>query len=236
VTIGDFNRDGKIDLATSNFVSDNISVLLGDGTGGFSAASNFPAGDGPSSLVTGDFNADGTADLVIANNNSTDVSVLLGVGSGGFGAATSVTTGDFPEAVTTGDFNRDGKTDIAVANRESDTASVLLNNCDAVPCDGASFDAATNFATGTGPQSVTTGDFNLDGIPDLATANIITDNVSVLLGNGAGGFLAAANFAAGGPRELRLATSTSTGGRPGGGERLLCVCVAGQRRRAWPAR
>ncbi len=77
VTTGDFNADGKLDLATANDGSNNVSVLLGDGLGGFGAATSFFAGSGPFSVTTGDFNADGKLDLATANFRSDNVSVLL---------------------------------------------------------------------------------------------------------------------------------------------------------------
>ncbi len=191
VTTGDFNGDGKLDLATANFDSDNVSVLLGNGSGGFGAATNFGAGTSPVSVTTGDFNGDGKLDLATANANSNNVSVLLGDGSGGFGAATNFSVGSTPYSVTTGDFNGDGKLDLATANLYSANVSVLLGN------GSGGFGSATNFGAGTSPVSVTTGDFNGDGKLDLATANFLSDNVSVLLGNGSGGFGAATNFGAG---------------------------------------
>ena len=78
VAVGDFNGDGKRDLATANNGSANVSVLLGDGNGTFGAASNFPLAPGshPDALAVGDFNGDGKPDLVTANAVSHDVSVL----------------------------------------------------------------------------------------------------------------------------------------------------------------
>ena len=191
VTTGDFNADGKLDLATANDFSDNVSVLLGNGAGGFAAAANFAVGNSPRSVTTGDFNADGKLDLATANNFSSNVSVLLGNGAGGFAAAQNFPAGSGTYSVTTADFNADGKLDLATANGLSDNVSVLLG-------DGAGgFAAAVNFAAGRAPFSVTTADFNADGKLDLATANVNSTNVSVLLGNGAGGFSAAQNFAAG---------------------------------------
>ena len=66
--------------------SDNVSILLGDGTGNFSAATNFAAGDSPVSVAVGDFNGDGKQDLAVANDNSDNVSILLGDGAGNFSA------------------------------------------------------------------------------------------------------------------------------------------------------
>jgi hypothetical protein len=186
VAAGDFNLDGKLDLAAANGVSDNVSVLLGNGSGGFGAATNFAAGNIPISVVVGDFNLDGKLDLATANASSDNVSVLLGNGSGGFGAATNFAVGNVPISVVVGDFNLDGKPDLAAANTNlTGTVSVLLG-------DGSGgFGAATNFEAGA--RSLTVGDFNLDGKPDLAGAT--GGDVLALLGDGSGGFGAATYFA-----------------------------------------
>src|SRR5438034_809369 len=67
VALGDFNGDGKQDLATANFTSNNVSILLGTGTGTFGAATNFAVGSVPQSVAVGDFNGDGKQDLATAN-------------------------------------------------------------------------------------------------------------------------------------------------------------------------
>ena len=69
VAVGDFNGDGKQDLAVANFGSDNVSILLGDGAGNFSAPTNFAAGDQPFSVAVGDFNGDGKQDLAVASSS-----------------------------------------------------------------------------------------------------------------------------------------------------------------------
>ncbi|MDQ3749603.1 MAG: VCBS repeat-containing protein [Acidobacteriota bacterium] len=191
VTIGDFNGDGRLDLATTNANTETVSVLLGDGAGGFSAATNFPVGGIPLSVAAGDFNGDGRLDLVVANANSSNVSVLLGNGTGGFSAATNFPVGNDPGSVITGDFDGDGRLDLAVANGATNNVSVLLGN------GTGGFSAATNFPVGNTPLSVTTGDFNEDGRLDLAVANANSHVVSILLGDGAGGFSAATNFPVG---------------------------------------
>jgi hypothetical protein len=99
----------------------------GCATVSFSAATNFGAGDAPSSVTTGDFNADGKLDLATANADSDNVSILLGNGMGGFAAATNFGTGSSPQSVITGDFNADGKLDLTTANFVSDNVSALLN-------------------------------------------------------------------------------------------------------------
>ena len=79
VAVGDFNGDTRLDLAVANFGSNNVSILLGTGTGSFSTpATNFGVGTGPSSVAVGDFNGDTRLDLAVANFGSNNVSILLG--------------------------------------------------------------------------------------------------------------------------------------------------------------
>ena len=190
VAVGDFNGDGKPDLAIASG-DGTVTVLLGTGGGGFAAApgSPFPAGSGPSAVAVGDFNGDGKPDLAIADYDANRVTVLLGDGTGRFTAAPSspFPAGSQPDSVAVGDFNGDGKPDLAIANYNSNNVTVLLG-------DGAGgFTAAPGspFSAGTQPFSVAVGDFNGDGKPDLAISNVASGNVTVLLGNGTGGFTAA---------------------------------------------
>jgi uncharacterized protein with LGFP repeats len=76
VAVGDFNGDQKPDLAVANSGDNNVSVLLGDGKGGFAAAANFPAGNRPTSVAVGDFNGDQKPDLAVANAGGNNVSNL----------------------------------------------------------------------------------------------------------------------------------------------------------------
>ena len=191
VVVGDFNGDGYQDLAVANSGSDNVTVLLGNGSGGFTAAAGgaLTVGTQPVSIVVGDFNGDGIQDLATANFGIGTVTVLLGNGSGGFTPAAGgpFTVGTNPQSVAVGDFNGDGIEDLATANFGAGTVTVLLAN------GSGGFTAATDspFTVGSSPYSVVVGDFNGDGIPDLATANSGGNNVTVLLGNVSGGFTAA---------------------------------------------
>ena len=184
VAVGDFNADGKLDLATGNTSSDNVSVLLGNGNGTFAAAVNYAAGDGAGSVSVGDFNADGKLDLVTANTatGANSVSVLLGNGNGTFVAAVPYAVGTKPAAVAVGDVNNDTKLDLAVANSGTSTISVLLGN------GNGTFGAATDFAGGAGAAAIALGDLNNDGKLDLITANPVSTRLNVLLGNGDGTF------------------------------------------------
>ncbi len=171
-------------------------MLLGNGDGSFQVPRTFAVGVSPRSVVVGDFNGDGLPDLAVANSGSDNVSLLLGNGDGSFRATRELAAGIAPWAVAVSDFNADGVQDLAVTNLgrytgDPGTVSVLLGNGD------GTFQAARNFATGRGPWSITVGDFNGDGLPDLAVADWYATNVAVLLGNGDGSFQAAQYFGAG---------------------------------------
>jgi hypothetical protein len=189
--VGDFNGDGKLDLAVANEGSNNVSILLGKGDGTFQAAVDYGAGSNPSSVAVGDFRDDGKLDLVVANDGSDNVSILLGNGDGTFQAAVNYGVGSAPTSVAVGDFNGDGKLDLAVVNELSNNFSILLGNGD------GTFQAAVNYGAGLSLFSVAVGDFNGDGKLDLAVASGGSDYVSVLLGNGDGTFKTAVQYVAG---------------------------------------
>jgi hypothetical protein len=172
--MGDVNRDGSLDIAAANRSSDNLSVLLGDGEGGFATEQTFAAGRGPTSVVMGDLNGDGFLDLVSANSYADDLSVLWGDGEGGFAPQQTFTVRDNPSSVVVGDVNGDGLLDLATANRESDNVSVLLGDGE------GGFAPQQTFTVGGFPTSVVMGDVNGDGLLDLATANQGSDSLSVL--------------------------------------------------------
>lgn len=109
IAMGDFNRDGKLDLVTANRFSDNVSVLLGKDNGTFQGTTNYDLGSIPVSVAVGDFNRDGKPDLAVANEFGDSVSVLRGKSDGTFSQDVKIPVGQFPSAVAVGDFNRDGK-------------------------------------------------------------------------------------------------------------------------------
>jgi alpha-tubulin suppressor-like RCC1 family protein len=191
MTSADFNGDGYADVATANDNTNDISILLGNGNGGFFAGTEYTSNYGSRSIISADFNGDGNLDLATANGASGNVSILIGNGSGTFSAATYFTAGGGPISVVSADFNGDGNKDLAVANYNSSNVSILLGN------GSGAFSAATNVSTGINPFSVTTADFNGDGNADIATATQSSTNVSVLLGNGTGGFSAPTSFTVG---------------------------------------
>jgi hypothetical protein len=193
LTSADFDADGILDLAVADEGSNAVSILAGNGSGGigdgtFAAPRGYAVGGMPWGIAAGDFDADGVTDLITANGASS-VSVLRGNGSDGVGDGTFAAVVNYPAGsactgIATGDFDADGITDLAVS--ASAGVAVLRGNGAAGDGDGT-FGAATTYACQTYPQAVVTGDFDADGITDLAVANSGANSVSVLLGNGTGG-------------------------------------------------
>jgi hypothetical protein len=178
----DFNRDGKLDLATANTESNSISVLFGNGDGTFKPAVDYFLGQRPTAIIAADFNRDGFLDFAIFQGST--VAVMLADGSGGFKTAVTypVPAGSF--GLSQGDFNHDGKLDIVTTSASTRAVSVLLGNGD------GTFQPAINSSTGAGtqPSSVVVGDFNRDGKTDIAVALLVPPAIDVMLGNGDGSF------------------------------------------------
>lgn len=189
VAVGDFNGDGKADLAISLPDAGEVEVMLGNGDGTFTAMTPIRV-PYVFTVWTGDFNGDGIADLVVAGY---EVTVLLGNGDGTFRVEPSISITGGGYALAVADLNGDGIADLAVANNSGSSSgpssvTILLGKGN-----GTFTQLSESPATGLEPLSIAAGDFNGDGIPDLAVSNQNDGfpnlgTVTVLLGNGDGTF------------------------------------------------
>ena len=198
VAVGDFNGDGKKDIAANSATNGILRVTYGDGVGGFSAPVSVAVGYEAYFVVADDFNSDGIDDVAVSNFESNLLTVRLGSRSGTFGAERSFASGNgtwWPDwtgvwYLATGDFNADGRRDIVSCNIRHDFVATYLG--DGAGGFGSPIKAGVWGATPTtgaqdGPYGVVVKDFNRDGKDDVAVAVMGDNTVRVLLGNGSGG-------------------------------------------------
>jgi VCBS repeat protein len=190
VALADLNGDGRLDVVVANDESGDVTVLLGDGKANFAAApgSPFPAGESPNDIAIADFDGDGKPDLAFPNHDTSHVTVLLGDGRGGFrpapGSPVTVRSRPHPHGIAAADFNGDGHVDFAVESWMSNQVEVVFG------AGGGRFRTPGRlFGVGKMPyQKLRAGDVNDDGVPDIVTTNFEGGDVTVLLGDGKGGF------------------------------------------------
>ncbi len=233
--VGDFNKDGKLDLVWVSSVGNLVSVLLGKGDGTFQDPVDYGVGWNPSGVVVGDFNGDGNLDLAVtsfsafadicSNQCQSLVSILLGNGDGTFRPRMDFATGGLtPFSIAAADFNGDGKLDLVIANAQvpSNAVSVLLGNGD------GTFEPPVNYITNASPQALAVGDFNGDGKTDLAVVSSTigpnnTYSLSVLINKGDGTFQAPATYATADVPSSVVVADLNGDGKPD----LVVICTGG---------
>ena len=198
VALGDMNKDGKLDILVALHDSYEVTFLLGDGRGGFAPAPTSPvlAGNGPRShthdIAVADVNGDGNSDAMTTNANDNTISVLLGDGKGGFtqAAGSPVRAGRHPyDVVTFNDMNGDGKLDLITPNLQGNAVTVMIGDGKG----GFAASSGSPFALGPRPGYVAIADLNDDRKPDIVATHDDDPLVAVLLGDGAGGFTPASS-------------------------------------------
>ena len=186
VETADINNDKFSDLAVTSETDSGVTILLGNGKGGFTEAESSPffAGSFSNDIAINDFNKDGNMDLAFANHQKQYLTVLLGNGKGHFIPATK---SPFPveviphtHGISAGDFNNDGRLDLVTDSWGNDQVEVLFGdsiNLFKTP--------GTFFKVGKQPyQRVRVADVNMDGNIDIVTTNLEGDNATILLGDG----------------------------------------------------
>jgi hypothetical protein len=193
LAMGDFNMDGKLDLATAN-ESNYVSVLFGNGDGTFRKHVDYDIGTTALHLAVGDFNEDGNLDLAVASPSQDGISILLGSCSATFrkGPVISFGTATDNRYLTAIDLNRDGKLDLAISDGELNTLSVMLGNGNGTFHGGGQYAIGGNDA-----DEVGAADFRGNRILDLVVPSFYSSSVAYLVGKGDGVFEAPVNYTSG---------------------------------------
>ncbi|MFN8009400.1 MAG: FG-GAP-like repeat-containing protein, partial [Terriglobia bacterium] len=181
VVSADFNGDGKLDLAATNFGSNTISILLGKGNGFFTHTGDLDTPPNPAFLATGDFNGDGKMDLAVSNFGDNSISVFPGKGDGTFGTKLDTAVVKNPLGLVAADFNQDHQLDLAVVGVEDENLMILFGK------GNGSFEIKNTYQTAVDPIWLIAMDLNGDGRADLVSSNELS--LSMFLNKGDGSFM-----------------------------------------------
>ncbi len=202
--VGDLNGDTIPDLAA---LGTELTILINAGDGSFAPARVLAVGPDPIGIEVEDFDRDGRPDIAVTNQSATTLSLLRNIGGGDFSPAVNWPAPFNSRSISSGDFNGDQRPDLVIPYYR-DLVRVVLN---------PSFASAGEIITaaGSAPRAVAVADLDADGIPDMAVANNASNDVSVLIGLGDGGFAPPVNYATGGTGPSSVAVGDfNRDGRP----------------------
>ena len=178
VITADFNGDGKLDLAMCNDVSADVYIYFGNGAGGFTQNGTYKVGNQAGQIIKADFNKDGKLDLATANTFDHTISILFGDGAGIFSVTGPYPANTYPHIMWPADLDGDGWPDIAAPNNGTNYFTVLKNTGAGIF--GAPQKITTN---GNNVRTMTIGDFNRDGKPDIAVGAESSSLICVFINN-----------------------------------------------------
>jgi hypothetical protein len=180
IAMGDFDRDGDMDIAVCDFTGGALHIVPGAAVPfTFEPETVIAIGGGPVDVVAADFTGDGRLDLALSRAAASDIVVLRNE-DGVFAPFLTVPVGQTPNYLITSDFNRDGRADLVVSNAGSGSITVLFGN--------ATGFSGQDFAAGTAPTALLARDLSNDGVPDILVASLVSGDFRVLVGDGNGGF------------------------------------------------
>jgi hypothetical protein len=182
----DFDGDNNIDLAVSNSLTDNISVLFNYGNGVFPHPASYPTGYCAFAVVGADFDNTSGVDLVVSNWSGRNISFLINNGDSTFQHIINYSIGDKLGYICSADFDGINGFDLAVTNYDNDSVSVFLHFNSNNPI--SIFTSHTNYYAGPGPYEIQAAKINGDNLYDLVVGNYDSTTVAILTGNSDGTF------------------------------------------------
>ena len=185
---GDWNNDGRKDIAVANRGTDSISIRLNNGNDNFTTAATLDTADSPQQLMQGDWNRDNVTDLASISVGENLLQLWKGKGDGTFEKTSELDTPSFPQQLEVADFDCDGRQDLAVSSRSAEVLRIWYG-------DGSgNFGNQFDLPAGRGPSSFDIADFNEDGVLDFVISNrfvvafasvtTLTGDMALVLSNG----------------------------------------------------